>query len=205
MVSRTPPASGSAHDRDRLIREHRLAAESPVEKAARVIDHLVDAMAGEPSSPLRRVQVLIDIAQNPGTSQAAILDRIDSDKSSVARDIDWLYNYGCITRTQSENSGREIALNICGFSRNHLNFAVQVIGGSYQNLQNLLDGYISFFEGYRPSLREAKMVTAMAGKGEMTRPELFDELYNGPTTTDTRALAALIEQGFLSTNDGETE
>lgn len=205
-VPRPPlPSPDSTIERDRLIRDHRLASESPIEKAGHVLDHLVDAMAGEPSAPLRRVQVLIDIAQNPGTSQAAILERIDSDKSSLVRDIDWLYNYGCITRTQSENSAREISLTICGFAKNHLNFAAQITGGTLENLQNLLNGYISFFHGYRPSLREAKMVTIMATKGEMTRLELFEGLYNGPATTDTRALGALIEQGFLGTNDGETE
>lgn len=198
MSTKSPPLS-PAH---LLARQHRAASESPVEKAGRVIDHLVDALAGEPSSPLRRAQVLIDIAQNPGTSQTAILDRVDSDKSSLARDIEWLYNYGCITRSQSESSGREVALTICGFARNHLNFAAQVMGGGLENLQNLLNGYIQFFQGYRPTLRETKMVTVMAEKGEMTRPDLFDELYNGPPTTDTRALAALIEQGFLEANDG---
>lgn len=202
---RTPSTSENPERSGVLLREHREAAESPVEKAARVLDHLVDALAGEPSSPLRRAQVLIDIALNPGTSQAAILDRVDSDKSSLARDIDWLYNYGCITRSVSELSGRESALNICGFAKNHLGFAAKVMNGGLESLQNLLSGYISFFQGYRPTLREAKMVTVMAGQGEMTRPELFSELYNGPATTDTRALTTLIEQGFLSTDDGTDE
>lgn len=188
--------------KDNLLSQHREAAASPMEKAATLIDHLVDAMAGEPSAPLRRVLTLIDIAQNPGTSQTAILARLPIlDKSNLTRDIDWLYNYGCITRNVSESSARESALTICGFSRNHLGFAAYLLNNRLESLQKFLEGYINFFQGYRATLRDAKIVTVLTANGETPRQEIFDELYNGPMSTDNRALLALIEEGFV-TNDG---
>jgi hypothetical protein len=190
-----------------LMADHRAAAASPVEKAGVVIDHLVDAMAGDPSTPLRRVLVFIDIARNPGTSITAIADRLGADKQTVARDVDWLYNYGCIRRDQSPDSGREVALSMVGFAQTHLGFAAGMMNNNLETLQNFVLGYITLFQGYRASLRDAKIVTVMTAKGEATRPEIFDELYNGPTTTDTRALMALIENGFLNSegDDGKEE
>jgi hypothetical protein len=189
--------------KDSLLHDHRAAAASPVEKAGQVIDHLVDAMAGDPSAPLRRVVTFIDIARNPGTSSTAVADRVGPDKSTVARDIDWLYNYGCIRRDQSPDSGREVALSIVGFAQTHLGFAARMMGDSLETLQKFVDGYIHLFQGYRATLRDAKIVTVMTAKGSASRPELFDELYNGPPSTDSRALMALIENGFLSSEDGE--
>jgi DNA-binding MarR family transcriptional regulator len=183
-----------------LLLQHRQAAESPIDKAARVLDHLVDAMAGEPSVPLRRVMVLIDIARNPGTSQTAILERLKLEKSTITRSIDWLYNYGCVTRGANPSNARETALTICGFARTHLHHAATLLGNDLARLQSFVDGYITFFEDYRATLRDAKIVTVLTAKGEATRQNVFDELYNGPATTDARALLALIEQGFVETN-----
>lgn len=180
-----------------LIREHREASASPLEKAGQLIDHLVDAMAGDPSVPLRRVLALIDIARNPGTSSAALADRIDSDKSTIARDIDWLYNYGCIRRDPSLESGREVALSVVGFAQTHLGFAAQLVGGNLENLQRFVNGYIDVFQGFRGTLRDAKIVTVLTAKGEATKPEVLAELYNGPVSTDTRALVAMVESGLL--------
>jgi len=191
-----------ALSKDTLLKDHRAASESPILTTCTIFDHLVDAMAGEPSAPLRRVQVLIDIAQNPGTSQTAIMDRLDIDKSNLTRDIDWLYNYGCITKNTSQQSARESALTICGFARNHLGHAAKLMNDRLDALQTLLEGYTTFFQGFRPSLRDAKIVTVLTAKGEMQRSELFGELYNGPTSTDNRTLLALIEQGVLEENNG---
>lgn len=189
--------------RDRLAQQHRDAAEGPVQKSSRVIDHLVDALAGDPSSSLRRVATLIDIAQHPGTSQSGIIERCQYDKSSIARDIDWLYNYGCVTRRASENSGREVALMICGFSRTHLLHAAAMMDGDLERLQNFVQGYITLFKGYRATLRDMKIITVLAEKGQASRADLLDALYNGPVSTDTRAVMALIENGFVSTDDGQ--
>ncbi len=186
-----------------LLKEHRAAAESPVEKAGAVIDHLVDACAGDPSTPLRRALTLIDIARYPGTSAVAVSDRTNADKSTLTRDIDWLYNYGCVTRAQSTDSGREVSLTVVGFSKTHLGFAARYMGDNLETLQNFVNGYITLFHGYKATLRDAKMVTVATAKGSTTRPELFDELYNGPVTTDTRALMSLIENGFLTSTEDE--
>jgi DNA-binding MarR family transcriptional regulator len=189
-------------NKDTLLQDHRAAAASPVEKAGHVIDHLVDALAGDPSAPLRRAIILVDIALNPGTSVTALADRTDSDKSTIARDIDWLYNYGCIRRDQSPDSGREVALTIVGFAQKHLGFAARLMNDDLKTLQKFIQGYIDLFQGYRGTLRDAKIVTVMTAKGDATRAEVFDELYNGPSSTDTRALLVLIENGFLSSEDG---
>ena len=184
-----------------LLAQHREAAATPVEKAGIVIDHLVDAMAGEPSAPLRRVLTFVDIARNPGTSQQAILTRIDSDKSTVARDIDWLYNYGCIMRNQGENSAREVSLTVHGVAKTHLGYAIKLMENDLSRLQKFLEDYIKIFQGYRGTLRDAKIITVMAIKGDASKNEILDALYNGPSTTDNRTLMTLVEQGFLSNNE----
>jgi hypothetical protein len=195
--------------KDSLITEHRTIAASPVEKACAAIDHLVDALAGEPSSPLHRVAALIDIARYPGTTQTAMMDRLSMDKSSANRNIDWLYNYGCITRATSVSSGRETALTVCSFSYNHLIYAAKSMdkshGGDLTRLQSLVEGYITFFQGFRATLRDARIVTTLSAQENITRQGVFDKLYNGPLTTDIRALVTLIEQGFVTSDDEETK
>ncbi len=198
MVVKMPPSPKNS-----LSKDHRAAAESPVEKASQVIDHLVDACGGDPSTPLRRVITFIDIARNPGTSAVAVADRTNADKSTLTRDIDWLYNYGCVTRTQSTDSGREVALTVVGFAKTHLGFAARLMGNQLETLQNFVNGYITLFQGYKATLRDAKMITVATAKGTATRVELFAELYNGPPTTDTRALMALIENGFLNSTEDD--
>lgn len=184
-----------------LAAQHREAAAGPFQKAGEVIDHLVAALAGDPSSPLRRALVLIDIARTPGTSQSAVMARLNVDKSSLTRDIEWLYNYGCITRTASPESGRENALSVTGFARTNLGFAAAPLDHDMGLLQTFVENYISFFSPYRPTLRDAKIVAALGGEGTLTRQDLFDHLYDGPVTTDTRSLLALIEEGIIR-NDG---
>lgn len=187
----------------KLIDAHRAASATPLDLAGQVIDHLVDCLAGEPSAPLRRVAVLIDIARHPGTSQMAVSDRQNMEKSTLNRDIDWLYNYGCITKNTSETSARESALTIVGVARTHLARAASGMKGDLNALQKLIDGYISFFGDYRATLRDAKMVTVLSAKGPASRQDVFGHLYNGPPSTDNRTLLALIEEGFIESDGTE--
>ncbi|HBR69141.1 MAG TPA: MarR family transcriptional regulator, partial [Rhodospirillaceae bacterium] len=46
-----------------------------------VIDHLVEALAGDPSSPLRRAIILIDIDQHSGSTQTGVMERLSIHKS----------------------------------------------------------------------------------------------------------------------------
>ena len=67
-----------------------------------IIDHIVAALGGEPSCTLRRANILIDIDEHPGTTQSEIMERHDLNKSALNRDIEWLYDYGCILRTPNK-------------------------------------------------------------------------------------------------------
>lgn len=195
------PTTTTPIGRTHLLQQHRNAAAGPADRACRVLDYLVDAVGGEPSCPLRRIQTLIDIACNPGTSQTAIMNRLGIEKSALSRSIDWLYNYGCIIRNPNPEDARESALTICGFSRTHLGYAAHEFGNDFSRLQKFVDGYINFFDVYRGTLRDAKIVTILSARGPVPRQIIMNGLYNGPATTDSRAVMMLIEQGFIE--DGE--
>ena len=69
---------------------HNQVSTSPIQKMGLMIDHLVDALAGDPSCPLRRALILNDIDANPHTTQSGIMDRLGLDKHTISRDIQWL-------------------------------------------------------------------------------------------------------------------
>jgi hypothetical protein len=199
-----PASNNTPPGPQKLLSAHRAASATPLDLAGQVMDHLVDALAGDPSVPLRRAGVLVDIALHPGTSQTAVAERQRIEKSALNRDIDWLYNYGCVTKNVSDQSARENALTIVGVARTHMLRAASLLRGDMNALQKLLDGYINFFQDYRATLRDAKMVTILSAKGPATRQEMFDHLYNGPNSTDNRALLALIEEGFIESDGTES-
>ena len=80
-----------------------------------IIDHLVEALGGEPACSLRRAMVLVDIDQHPGTTQTEIMHRLDIHKSAMNREIEWLFNYGCIRIQDSSDDGRAKTLEVCGY------------------------------------------------------------------------------------------
>lgn len=168
-----------------------------------IIDHLVDALGGDPSSSLRRALVLADIDQYPGTNQSEIMKRVEIDKSSLNRDIDWLFDYGCIYREQSSDDARSVKLQTIGYSRNNLAFALDFFGGSHDGLRTFLLQYIELFGRYgiKPSLRDAKIIAAVADKQKATKREILQELYSGPLSTETRAIANILETGLLRKAD----
>ena len=155
--------------------------ESKAMKVGHVIDHLVDALGGEPACTLR---------------QAGIIQRLGADKSALNRDIEWLYDYGCLLR-QPGRDGREVSLSICGYSKKNLDLALGYFDNSHKSLKNFLIRYINLFGQHKPTLRDAKIVAAVGDKDPTNRQQVFQTLYNGPQTTDNRAINNLIELGIL--------
>jgi predicted transcriptional regulator len=166
-----------------------------------VIDHLVAALGGEPACTLRRALILIDIDQHPGTAQAGIMERMDVHKSALNRDIDWLYDYGCIIRHAADSDGRLVQLRICGYAKKNMDLALAYFNYDHNNLKNFLLGLINLFGQHKPTLRDAKIVSVIGDKRSITRQEIFESLYNGPTTTDNRAVNNLINFGLVQKDD----
>jgi DNA-binding MarR family transcriptional regulator len=169
-----------------------------------IIDHLVDALGSEPGCQIRRAVILADIDQHPGTTQAEIMARLFVDKSTANRDIEWLYDYGCIMR-QPGSDARTVRLVVCGYSKKNLDLALQYFDGDHKSLKNFLIEFINSFGQHKPTLRDAKIVSVVNGRAEVTRQEIFENLYNGPGTTNHRAIKTLVESGFVRKIDEDDE
>lgn len=170
--------------------------ESKVAKIGHVIDHLVDALGGEPACTVRRAIILADIDENPGTTQAGITQRLKADKSTLNRDIDWLVDYCCI-RKKSGQDGRETLLFTEGYSRKHMDLAIRYFDNSHKALKNFLIFYMNVFGQHKPTLRDAKILAAVSNRDPSSRQQVFEALYNGPSTTENRAINNLIEMGLI--------
>lgn len=166
-------------------------------KVAAVIDHLVDALGGEAGCTMRRAVILADIDENPGTTQTDITARLGVNKSTLNRDIEWLYDYGCIKRQPGEDDARAVRLFTCGYSRKNLDFVMKYFDFSHKNLKNFLIRFINLFGQHKPTLRDAKIVATLGGVRDATRQQVMDALYAGPATTESRTLANLIELGIV--------
>lgn len=168
-----------------------------------VIDCLVKALGNEPSCPLRRAIVFIDIDQNPGTTQKEIMDRVDIDKSSLNRAVEWLFDYGCVIRREDEKDARSIQLFSIGYAKTHLEQALDIFKGNHENLKDFLKQYINIFRGHKPTLRDARIVATIGEKEEATRQEVYRSLYGGSPTTNNRAINNLIVNGVLEKADDD--
>jgi len=168
-----------------------------------VLDHLVAALGGDPSSPLRRAQILVDIDAHPDTTQTEVMDRLNLNKSTMSREIEWLYDHGCLIRQSGQQDGRVIHMSTCGYSKKNLEFALYHSERSHKNLQKFLESLITMFTDPKPTLRDAKLLVTAADLGEASRQELFSRSYQGPLTTNVRALERLVEQGLIDTKASE--
>ena len=162
-----------------------------------IVDHLVEALAGDPSSNLKRAMILNFIDENPGITQTEIMHKMDITKSAMNREIEWLFNYGCITRANDDKDGRAIQLETCGYSKRALENALDYIPKRHEGLHFFLESCIDLLELERPTLRDLRIVSALYKKGKTKKTDLVEELYNGPTTTDNRAINRLIENGVI--------
>lgn len=104
------------------------------QKACLVIDHLVEALAGDPSSSLRRAMILTDIDQHPGATQTEVMQRLDIHKSAMNREIEWLFNYGCIRFQDSKDDGRAKPLEVCGYAKRALENALDYFPKAHKDL-----------------------------------------------------------------------
>ncbi len=170
------------------------------QKSCVVFDHLVEALAGDPSSSLRRAQVLNYIDEAPGITQTEIMHKLKVTKSAMNREIEWLFNYGCIIRQEAENDGRAIKLETCGYSKRALEQALDYFPKKHEGLQKFLNQYIVLLKQDRPTLRDARIVATLYDKGEAEKSEIMENLYNGPATTDNRAYNKLKEDGVIKEN-----
>lgn len=173
------------------------------EKISTVIDHLVDALGGEPGCTLRRAVILADIDENPGTTQSEIIERLQAHKSTLNRDIEWLYDYGCIMRYPGLD-GRTVQLTVAGYAKKNLNLALDYFDGDHKSLKNFIIALINIFGGHKPTLRDAKIIAVLGHHKNASRQDILEHLYNGPSTTDNRALNNLIDVGFIERQDEQT-
>jgi DNA-binding MarR family transcriptional regulator len=169
------------------------------QKACLVVDHLVEALGNDPSSSLRRAMILNDIDQNAGTTQADIMERLGLDKSTVKREIDWLFDYGCIRMQDCDKDGRSKKIEICGYSKKSLDAALGYFDGQHSFLKAFLDGMTKFLRQEKPTLRDAKIVSTLYERKNLPKREINNEdLYNGPASTNHRALIKLKEDGVIA-------
>lgn len=168
------------------------------QKACYVIDHLVKALGGDPSSSLRRALILADIDQHPGTTQTGIMERLQIGKSSLSREIEWLFNYGCIMRQASNDDGRETRLVTWGYSKKSLASALDYFNGDRGKLRYFIEQYIGMLKQEKPTLRDAKIISTLYDRKKATKQQIIDSLYRGAPSTDHRAINQLIEEGKIT-------
>lgn len=162
---------------------------------AQIIDHLVDAM-GEPSCPVRRALVLTDLWAHPGSSLNDVMQRLDLDKSTAFRDIDWLIDRGCLIKKPNPDDAREVSLQAFGHCKTHLEAALR-LAGSAENLSSILNQLMAMSPERKQTLREAKILVTLTIYGEIDKSNIGKALYNGPSSTDQRALQNLIDEGWI--------
>lgn len=180
----------------------RKAMDADRQKAGYVIDVLVDALGNYSSSPIRRAIILVDLHQNPDSTLANIENRLDIPKSALKRDIDWLFNYGCISKKDNPNDKRNVLLNVCGHAQNAVQNALNYITGNHENLKNFLKRFINIIGGKNPTMREAKILTVLFEKGKATKQEIMAALYAGSSATESRAISGLVEDGLIEDKNG---
>ena len=167
-----------------------------------IIDHLVDALGGEPSCTVRRAIILTDIDAHQGTTQAEILARMDDvHKSALNRDVEWLYDHGCILRQPDPDNARILRLSTCGYAKKNLDYALKYFDFSHSAMLHFLENMNGVFGTKKPTLRDAKIISFLGYKKSVTRQEIFDNLYSGPVATDNRAINNLINFGMVQKSD----
>lgn len=171
------------------------------QKFCLVIDHLVEALAGDPSSSIRRAIILCMIDESPGITQTEIMRELGITKSSMNREIEWLFNYGCIRRQEDVSDGRAIGLETVGYSKRAIESALDYFPNKHKGLQFFLNQYINILNQERPTLRDARIVATIHSKGQTTKSDVMESLYNGPATTDNRAYNKLVEDGMIKNGE----
>ncbi|HEY8962832.1 MAG TPA: MarR family winged helix-turn-helix transcriptional regulator [Alphaproteobacteria bacterium] len=173
-------------------------SKADVIQLAKVVDHLVDAV-GDPSATLRRAMILLDIDLNPGTTLNAVGERLQLEKSVSSRNVDWLWNQGCVLRKAGREDARELELETSPYAHKHLQLALRPFGNHHEVLIKNLNTFIDLFQKHMPTLRELKALLTVGVLGQASRTQVINNLYDGPPTTDQRAVRHLIEEGVFKT------
>jgi DNA-binding MarR family transcriptional regulator len=180
-----------------LKTEHHQASANKIQQIGLILDHLLDAIGGDPSNSLARLITLVDIDAHPGTTQAEIMNRVNLDKSTINRHIQSLTDYCCIDRRPGVQDARVIHMSTIGFSRKNISLALDYFDGSHKNLQNFLTGLINMFTAAKPTIRDAKILVSAAQVQGATKQEILSQASFAPSTTNARALESLVEQGLI--------
>lgn len=167
------------------------------QKACYVIDHLIEALADDPSSSLRRAMILADIDSHVGTTQTGIMERLGLHKSAVNREVEWLFNYGCIMRHDGDKDARAVHLQTCGYSKKALNAALDYFKGSHERLQAFLKEFAKQLRQEKPNLRDAKIVAIILEKGKATKQDISQSLYKVSPSSENRAINKLMSDGVI--------
>jgi predicted ArsR family transcriptional regulator len=183
----------------------RRKALTPGAKACAIIDALVAALDGEASSSLRRALILADITAHPGTTLSEAMARLEVPKSAMIREVDWLFDHGCIQREEHAHDARARRLFAFGVALDGARTAQRLAGGGAQNLRSFLQGFMMVIKKARPTLRDAKILSVLYDRGQAEKREVIEALYDGPPTTEYRALAELIEEGMIEDDETGTD
>lgn len=167
------------------------------QKASSIIDHLIEALGGDPSCNLRRALVFIDIDEHDNTTQAEIMERLQIHKSALNRDIDWLFNYGCIMRSEGSDDARTKSLQSCGYAKNALSEALVYFEGKHAKCKDFVNLFIRILKQEKPTLRDAKIIATLYEKTKAEKQDVLDHLINSAPSTDNRAFNKLIETGLI--------
>lgn len=162
-----------------------------------VIDHLIEALGSDPSSSLRRAMVLVDIDQYPGSTQTGVMERLNIHKSAVNREIDWLFNYGCVTRSNCGDDARSVKLEVCGYSKKALDGALDYFDGDHRALKGFLKDFSLLLKAEKPTLRDAKIISTLFDRKQAEKNEVIAAIHGGSAATDHRAFNKLLEKGLV--------
>lgn len=185
---------------------HNQASTNSMQQMGLVLDHLVDALGGDPSCTLRRAIILADIDEHPGITQAALMSSLKLNKSVLNRDVDWLYDHGCVLLQPGQADARVIHISTCGYSKKNIDLALDYFEGSHKKLKLFLETLITIFKDHKPTFRDAKILATLTDLGEdVSRQEIFSRVYDGPPTTNLRALDGLVEAGLITKNETEDQ
>lgn len=171
------------------------------QKASYIIDHLIEALGSDPSCGLRRTLVLIDIDQHENTTQTEIMERLQIHKSALNRDIDWLFNYGCIMRSEGEADARTKTLASCGYAKNALGEALGYFENNHDKCKDFVNLFTRILKQEKPTLRDAKIIATLYEKKDAEKQDVLNHLINSAPSTDNRAFNKLIETGLIEQKD----
>lgn len=162
-----------------------------------VIDHLVEALGNQSSSSLRRALILTDIDQYPGTTQTGIMERLGIHKSALNREIEWLFDYGCIVRQNCDEDARAVKLETCGYSKKALESALDYFDGEHKSLHVFLKGFVKLLKQEKPTLRDARIVATLYDRNGSEKSSVSSILYGGSSSTNNRAINKLLDTGVI--------